>query len=164
MFTECVESAQARCYSSTAFNGVNISGSVRQSVFRGQLLPIRKAEALWLTNLSMLNTLGSDNDVADQDNRRDVSEIFNVARHFLRVRSEGLLERTLEYTLDVAQTDVNRRRARGATGDCLSPPNSHCRPRPFASSRCARAGPEAARSEKRRVGKGCVSEGITGWS
>src|SRR3546814_18638823 len=77
MFTECVESAQARCYSSTAFNGVNISGSVRQSVFRGQLLPIRKAEALWLTNLSMLNTLGSDNDVADQDNRRDVSEIFN---------------------------------------------------------------------------------------
>src|SRR3546814_14316194 len=100
MFTECVESAQARCYSSTAFNGVNISGSVRQSVFRGQLLPIRKAEALWLTNLSMLNTLGSDNDVADQDNRRDVSEIFNVARHFLRVRSEGLLERTPEYTLD----------------------------------------------------------------
>src|SRR3546814_6449094 len=79
--------------SSTAFNGVNISGSVRQSVFRGQLLPIRKAEALWLTNLSMLNTLGSDNDVADQDNRRDVSEIFNVARHFLRVRSEGQLGR-----------------------------------------------------------------------
>src|SRR3546814_11825378 len=89
----------------------------------------------------MLNTLCSDNYVADQDNRRDVSEIFNVARHFLRVRSEGLLERTLEYTLDVAQTDVNRRHARGATGECLSPPNRHCRPRPFASSRCARPGP-----------------------
>src|SRR3546814_18940298 len=92
----------------------------------------------------MLTTLGSDNDVADQDNRRAVSEIFTVARHFLRVRSEGLLERTLEYTLDVDQTDGNRRRERGATGACLSPQNSHCRIPPFAYSSVTHAGPHTA--------------------